>query len=86
MATNNDLAPIVEGARMRTIEPDMVLGKEAVDGQGDSLGEVVDVGLYTHSRVKFLVVAGKERGGRSRTITVDAITDVSADVVRLRVA
>ena len=70
---------------MRAIEPDMVLGKEAVDGAGSHLGEIVDVGLYTHSRVKFLVVQDKSARVPIRRVAVDDIDDVAADVVRLRV-
>ena len=70
---------------MRAIEPDMVLGKEAIDGAGTALGEIVDVGLYTHSRVKFLVVSDPSRRVPVRRVGVEDITDVSADVVRLRV-
>lgn len=70
---------------MRSIEPDMVLGKEAVNGLGDSIGEIVDVGLYDHSRVKFLVVEDKARRLPIRNVAVDAIQDVGADVVKLRV-
>lgn len=71
---------------MRAIEPDMVLGKEAVDGEGSHLGEIVDVGLYTHSRVKFLVVQDKDNRVPIRRIGVEDIHDVDPDVVRLRVA
>lgn len=76
---------------MRAIEPDMVLGKVAYDGTGVSLGEIVDVGLYAHHRVKFLVLRDSARrvplAGRAglRTVGVDAIADVSADSVRLSV-
>lgn len=70
---------------MRAIEPDMVLGKEVVDGMGGSLGEIVDVGLYTHDRVKFLVVQDRARRVPVRTVAVDAITSVSPDSVRVRV-
>lgn len=77
---------------MRAIEPDMVLGKEAVDGAGSHLGRIVDVGLYTHSRVKFLVLSDERRkptgGSRAvpvRRVSVDDVADVEADIVRLRV-
>lgn len=70
---------------MRDIEPDMVLGKEAVDGDGLRLGEIIDVGLYTHSRVKFLVLEDRARRVPIRRVAVDDIDDVSADVVKLRV-
>ncbi|HUR69679.1 MAG TPA: hypothetical protein VM370_10575 [Candidatus Thermoplasmatota archaeon] len=72
---------------MRAIEPDMVLGKQAIASGGERLGEIVDVGLYTHDRVKFLVV---QRGGPGavpiRRVEVGEITQVSADSVRLSVA
>jgi hypothetical protein len=70
---------------MREIEPDMVLGKEVVDGDGGSLGEIVDVGLYTHDRVKFLVVQDRARRVPIRRVGVDAIASVSPDTVRLSV-
>ncbi|HET6404646.1 MAG TPA: PRC-barrel domain-containing protein [Candidatus Thermoplasmatota archaeon] len=71
---------------MHAIEPDMVLGKEAVDGSGSSLGTVVDVGLYTHSRVKFLVVSDGARANVPiRRVGVEDVDGVDADVVRLRV-
>lgn len=70
---------------MLSIEPDMVLGKVVFDGHGDSLGQIVDVGLYNHSRVKFLVVEDKEKRIPIRTLPVDAIDSVSADTVTLRV-
>lgn len=68
---------------MHAIEPDMVLGKEAVDGAGMHLGRVVDVGLYTHSRVKFLVVGDDTRS--NRRVGVEDVAGFDADVVRLRV-
>ena len=68
---------------MHAIEPDMVLGKEAVDGAGIHLGRVVDVGLYTHSRVKFLVVGDDAR--RNVRVGVEDVAGFDADVVRLRV-
>lgn len=70
---------------MHVIEPDMVLGKPALDADGGSLGEVVDVGLFSHSRVKFLVV--KDDGARIpvRTVDVQHIADVTADAVRVHV-
>ena len=71
---------------MREIEPEMVLGKEAVDGDGLRIGEIVDVGLYNHSRVKFLVVQDRAQRVPIRRVAVDAIDAVSADVVTLRVA
>ena len=69
---------------MLSIEPDMVLGKTVVDGHGGSLGHIVDVGLYNHSRVKFLVVEDKEKRIPIRTVGVDAIERVGTDTVRLR--
>lgn len=71
--------------RMRAIGPDEVLGKEVVDGSGSRLGEIVDVGLYDHSRVKFLVLQDKARAIKTRRVGVDEIDDVGTDVVRLRV-
>lgn len=68
---------------MQAIEPDMVLGKEAVDGAGIHLGRVVDVGLYTHSRVKFLVLRGDDR--RSRRVGIEDVDGVDVDIVRVRV-
>ena len=70
---------------MRAIEPDMVLGKEAIDDQGGRLGEIVDVGLYTHDRVKFLVVQDRSRRVPVRTVGVDAISSVTVDSVRVSV-
>ena len=70
---------------MRTIEPDMVLGKEAIDGEGAAIGEIVDVGLYAHDRVKFLVVQGRDRRIPIRNVDVGAIASVSPDSVRLSV-
>ena len=70
---------------MQGIAPEMVLGKSVVDGHGGNLGEVVDVGLFDHRRVKFLVVEDKERRIPIRTLNVDAIDSVAADEVRVRV-
>lgn len=70
---------------MHAIAPDMVLGKRLVDGHGGLLGEIVDVGLYDHSRVKFLVVEDKTRRIPIRTVGVDAIEGVDPDSVRVRV-
>lgn len=70
---------------MYAIEPDMVLGKEVVDGEGDTLGEIVDVGLFSHSRVKFLVLEDKSKRVPIRTVGVDDIASVDAMSVRLRV-
>ena len=71
---------------MHAIEPDMVLGKEAVDGEGSHLGRVVDVGLYTHSRVKFLVLSDEARSSVSiRRVGIEDVDGFDADVVRLRV-
>lgn len=69
-----------------SIDPDMILGKAVVDDKGESLGTIVDVGLYEHSRVKFLVV--EDRGARVpiRTIGVDAIEKVGPASIRLRPA
>lgn len=70
---------------MKAIEPDMVLGKSVVDSRGGSLGEIVDVGLFNHSRVKFLVVEDKSQRIPIRTVGVDAIDRVGADSVTLRI-
>ena len=70
---------------MQGIAPEMVLGKSVVDGHGGSLGEVVDVGLFDHRRVKFLVVEDKERRIPIRTLNVDAIDRVEPDSVRVSV-
>lgn len=66
------------------IEPDMVLGKAVVDERGGTVGQIVDVGLYSHSRVKFLVVEDKSKRVPIRTFGVDAIERVGADTVSLR--
>lgn len=66
------------------IEPEMVLGKAVVDERGGALGEIVDVGLYSRGRVKFLVVEDKEKRIPVRTFAVDAIEGVGAETVRLR--
>lgn len=71
---------------MRAIEPDAVLGKAVIDGRGAKLGEIVDVGLYSHSRVKFLVVQAAGMSVRPRNVGVEEIDDVAKDVVRLRVS
>lgn len=69
---------------MHTIEPDMVLGKTLIDEQGGRVGPIVDVGLYNHSRVKFLLVEDKSQRVPIRTVGVDAIERVGTDTVRLR--
>lgn len=69
---------------MLSIEPDMVLGKAVVDDHGGDLGQIVDVGLYSHSRVKFLVVEDPSKRVPIRTVGVDAIDRVGAETVRLR--
>jgi hypothetical protein len=66
---------------MQSIEPDMVLGKRVVDARGGRLGEIVDVGLYTHSRVKFLVVLDKTQRVPIRRYAVDTIDNVSEEYV-----
>ena len=71
---------------MIAIEPDMVLGKAAIGGDGERLGEVVDVGLFSHSRVKFLVVQDKNRRIPIRRIGAEEIDSVSSDNVHLRTA
>ena len=70
---------------MHAIEPDMVLGKSVFDSHGGRLGEVVDVGLYTHSRVKFVLVEDKGRRVPIRRWAVDDISSVEPDAVTLRV-
>lgn len=70
---------------MQEIEPDMVLGKAAVDEKGSHLGEIIDVGLYAHDRVKFLVVQDRTRRVPVRNVGVDAIAFVSSDTVQLSV-
>ncbi|MFA5861338.1 MAG: hypothetical protein WDA16_06540 [Candidatus Thermoplasmatota archaeon] len=70
---------------MQPIAPEMVLGKSVLDGHGGFLGEIVDVGLYTHDRVKFLVVEDKGRRVPIRTVGVDAIDSVDIDSVHVRV-
>ena len=70
---------------MHSIAPDMVLGKRVVDGAGGLLGEIVDVGLYDHRRVKFLVVEDKARRIPIRTLGVDAVSQVGPDEVTVHV-
>ncbi|GEM_PF-6987624 len=70
---------------MLTIEPHMVLGKAARGPQGEDLGEVVDVGLHSYSRVKFLLVEDKTRTVPIRTVSVDEVEGVAADRVTLRI-
>lgn len=70
---------------MHAIEPDMVLGKHLVDPESGNLGEIVDVGLYNHARVKFLVVEDKSNRVPIRTYAVDHIDKVSERVVTLRI-
>lgn len=70
---------------MRSIAPDMVLGKRVIDGHGGLLGEIIDVGLFDHARVKFLVVEDKARHIPIRTVGVDAIDSVDMDAVHVRV-
>lgn len=70
---------------MQPIAPDMVLGKSVLDGYGGRLGQIVDVGLYAHDRVKFLVVEDKARRIPIRTVGVDAIDSVDRDSVHVRV-
>lgn len=70
---------------MIPIEPEMVLGKSVLDAQGGSVGEIVDVGLYNHSRVKFLVVEDKDKRIPIRRLAVDAIDRVGEHTVTLRV-
>lgn len=70
---------------MKSIEPDMVLGKPVLDDEGGTLGEIVDVGLYTHGRVKFLLVEDKEKRVPIRTFGIDRIDHVGVDSVRVRV-
>jgi hypothetical protein len=70
---------------MHVISPDMVLDKPAIDADGAPLGEVVDVGLFDHSRVKFLVVQDRDKEIPIRRFPVDDIEGVSADYVTLRI-
>lgn len=70
---------------MFSIAPDMVLGKEVLDPSGGHLGEIVDVGLFDHARVKFLVVEDKARRVPIRCVGIDAIDAVDADSVRIRI-
>lgn len=71
------------GPLVNAIEPDMVLGKTVEDERGGRLGHIVDVGLYSHSRVKFLIVEDDKKRVPVR-VAVDAIERVGADTVRLR--
>lgn len=71
---------------MQPIAPDMVLGKSVLDTAGGSLGEIVDVGLFDHQRVKFLVVEDKARRIPIRCVGIEAIASVDSDAVRVRVA
>ena len=79
-------APVsTRGFQVHAIEPDMVLGKHLVDPESGNLGEIVDVGLYNHARVKFLVVEDKSNRVPIRTYAVDHIDKVSERVVTLRI-
>ena len=69
---------------MHAIEPDMVLGKNVIDAEGGKLGQIVDVGLYTHRRVKFLLVQDDAHRVPIRTFAVDAIHAVGDETVTLR--
>lgn len=71
---------------MQPIAPDMVLGKAAVDTDGGRLGEIVDVGLFDHHRVKFLVVEDKARRIPIRCFGIHDVAGVGPDTVRLRVS
>lgn len=82
MFGKRDVPPRVH---MKAIEPDMVLGKAVIDSRGGSLGEIVDVGLFNHSRVKFLVVEDKSQRIPIRTVGIDAIDRVERDSVTLRI-
>lgn len=75
----------MDGTSMHVISPDMVLDKPAVDADGEPLGQVMDVGLFDHARVKFLVVGDQERRIPIRRYAVDNIESVSADFVTLRI-
>jgi hypothetical protein len=70
---------------MLSIEPYMVLGKPAMGPEGEALGEIVDVGLHSYSRVKFLVVEDKDKRVPIRTVSVDEVEGVTPDHVTLRV-
>lgn len=70
---------------MQPIAPEMVLGKPVVDPSGGRLGEIVDVGLFDHARVKFLVVEDKARRIPIRCVGIGDIDAVDADSVRVRV-
>ena len=70
---------------MLAIDPYSVLGKPAVDPRGSALGEIVDVGLFSHSRVKFLVVKDAKKDIPVRTYSVDDVQNVGTDSVTLRV-
>lgn len=83
MTTHGDVPAV--GIAMLSIEPDMVLGKNVLDAQGGSLGEIVDVGLYSHSRVKFLVVEDKSQRIPIRRFGVESIDAVSEKSVTVRV-
>lgn len=69
---------------MLPLEPDMVLGKAVLDPHGGRIGEIVDVGLFNHSRVKFLVVEDKSQRVPIRTFGIDRVDHVSADTVTIR--
>lgn len=70
---------------MLAIAPEMVLGKRVLDGDGGLLGEIVDVGLYDHFRVKFLIVEDKSQGVAIRRFAVDSIDRVGAEWVTVNV-
>lgn len=71
---------------MHSIAPEMVLGKSAIDTDGGRLGEIVDVGLFDHSRVKFLVIEDKARRIPIRCVGVGDIDRVEDETVHVRAA
>lgn len=69
---------------MIAIAPEMVLGKRVLDGAGGILGEIVDVGLYDHSRVKFFIVEDKAGSVPMRRFAVGSIDRVGPEWVSVR--
>lgn len=70
---------------MESIAPDMVLDKHAIDTAGAHLGRIIDVGLYDHSRVKYLLVEDDEKSVPVRLVGIENVEGVNADSVRLRI-
>lgn len=65
------------------IDPEMILGKAVVDQKGESLGEIVEVGLYDIGRVRFLLVEDPTARRPIRRIGVEDIEKVGAETVEV---